>query len=747
MKNLTFTVAVFGLLFVSQEAAGARPTTKELYEKANAYREFYSSRVYYMPTRIQPVDSTHLFWYSMKTPDGTEWMTIDADKGSFAPAFDRARMAAALSSGLGREVEPGDLPLGDARMEEGGRQLAFSLDGNDYKVDLAGYTVTKSPTPANPRAAAYWGSQSRENSGTPVASPDGKREAYIREGNVWMRDVAGGGVTQLSFDGAPAEYYSSRMVWSPDSRHVVAMKYRPAEVRKLTMVSSSPRDRLQPVIETFDYNKPGDALPVRRPVLFNVESGTSHNFDTEGIENQFSLGDVRWEEDSSGFTFELNWRGHQRYTLFGMDTAGRQRTVYDETSPTFIYYNMLEFFWLKNSDEVVVLSERTGWKHLHIVNKTTGAIKQLTTGEWIVKRVVAVDEKSGRIIFIGCGMEKGVDPYFTKYYSVEIKSGRITPLTPESGNHVAQFSYDHAFMVDTWSTVDTPPTTVLRRTTDGRIVGRPQRQADISEALAAGWRAPEPFVAKGRDGVTDIWGIIIRPTDFDPAKKYPVIENIYAGPHDSFVPKSFSIAPGSAPMAELGFILVHIDGMGTYNRSKEFHDVCWQNIKDAGFPDRIAWMKAAAADHPEMDISRVGIYGTSAGGQNAMGALLFHPEFYKVGVASCGCHDNRMDKIWWNEQWMGYPVGPHYAANSNMENAHLLRGKLLLMVGELDNNVDPASTYQVVDRLVEHNKDFEFYMFPGQRHSGGGDYGERKRRDFFMRHLLDYPMYDWNASL
>ena len=234
--------------------------------------------------------------------------------------------------------------------------------------------------------------------------------------------------------------------------------------------------------------------------------------------------------------------------------------------------------------------------------------------------------------------------------------------------------------------------------------------------------------------------------DFDPAKKYPVIEYIYAGPHDSFVPKSFTVSPVDAALAQLGFIVVQIDGMGTANRSKKFHDVCWKNLKDGGFPDRIAWMKAAAAKYPEMDIDRVGIYGCSAGGQNAMGAVLFHPDFYKVSVAACGCHDNRMDKIWWNEQWMGYPVGKEYEECSNTVNAYRLQGKLMLILGELDDNVDPSTTFQVVNALIGAGKEFEFVVLPNQRHTMGGAYGERKRRDFFIRHLQGLQTPDWNKE-
>jgi dipeptidyl aminopeptidase/acylaminoacyl peptidase len=264
--------------------------------------------------------------------------------------------------------------------------------------------------------------------------------------------------------------------------------------------------------------------------------------------------------------------------------------------------------------------------------------------------------------------------------------------------------------------------------------------------IKGGWHAPELFVAKGRDGRTDIWGVIVKPTNFDPAKKYPVIENIYAGPQGSFVPKSFSSFNPMMAQADLGFIVVQIDGMGTSNRSKAFHDVAWKNLGDAGFPDRILWHKAVAAKYPWYDITRVGIYGTSAGGQNSLGGMLFHPEFYKAAVTAAGCHDNRMDKIWWNEQWMGWPLGPEYSASSNVDNAHRLQGHVLLVVGEMDNNVDPSSTMQVVNQLIKHNKDFDLLYIPGAGHGSGGAYGEHKRFDFFVRHLLGVNPPAWTDA-
>jgi dipeptidyl aminopeptidase/acylaminoacyl peptidase len=283
----------------------------------------------------------------------------------------------------------------------------------------------------------------------------------------------------------------------------------------------------------------------------------------------------------------------------------------------------------------------------------------------------------------------------------------------------------------------------LRSATDGSLLTTLE-QADIASLKAAGWKPPEVFVAKARDGTTDIWGVIFRPTNFDASKKYPVIENIYAGPQGSFVPKTFGAYNAMQAQAEIGFIVVQIDGMGTNYRSKAFHDVAWQNLGDAGFPDRILWHKAVAAKYPYYDITRVGLYGTSAGGQNSLGGLLFHPDFYKAAVSSVGCHDNRMDKIWWNEQWMG-TIGPHYGASSNVDNAHKLQGKVLLVVGELDQNVDPASTMQVVNQLIRHNKDFDLLVIPGAGHGSGGAYGDHKRFDFFAKHLLGVKPPEWKA--
>jgi dipeptidyl-peptidase-4 len=317
----------------------------------------------------------------------------------------------------------------------------------------------------------------------------------------------------------------------------------------------------------------------------------------------------------------------------------------------------------------------------------------------------------------------------------------IVPLTEGDGNHSWEFSPDEKYLVARYSRVDLPPVTELRSMEDGKQVAV-LAQADASQFVKAAGGLPRRFVAKGRDGQTDIYGMIVLPHDFEPEsdKRYPVLELIYAGPHSAHVPKSFGRFIDLRKTADLGFIVVRIDGMGTSHRSKAFHDVCWKNLADAGFPDRIAWMRAAAEQIPQMDLQRVGIWGGSAGGQNAMRALIDHGDFYKAAFADCGCHDNRMDKIWWNELWMGWPIGPHYEQQSNVTGAHKVTGKLMLSVGELDRNVDPASTLQVVNALIKADKDFELLLIPGAGHGAGSSpYGDRRRVDFFVRHL-------WNTQ-
>ncbi len=510
---------------------------------------------------------------------------------------------------------------------------------------------------------------------TPVcASFDGKWEALIQNFNVYLRPTGSHEpATPLSLDGSEGNYYTLRSVaWSPDSRKLAAYHTRPGYDRQVHYIESSPADQLQPKHSSILYRKPGDALDIACPALFDITAKTGIEINHELFPNAYNLTPPVWWKDSRAFTFEYNQRGHQVYRVIEVDAeTGKARALIDERSRTFIYYNLLGpglsagrryRHDIDDGKEIIWASERDGWEHLYLYDGVTGKVKnQITRGEWVVRAVDRVDEAGREIWFEAGGMNPGQDPYFTHYYRIRFDGTGLTPLTDADGNHTVTFSPDRTYYVDRWSRVDLPPVAQLRRTEDRKVM-MDLDTGDASPLLAAGFRYPEVFVAKGRDGKTDIWGIIVRPTNFDPVKKYPVIEQIYAGPQGSFVPKTFSAVSNLQALAELGFIVVQIDGMGTSNRSKAFHDVAWKNLGDAGFPDRILWHQAVAARYPYYDISRVGIYGTSAGGQNALGGALFHPDFYKVVVTNSGCHDNRMDKIWWNEQWMGWPLGPQYSA-------------------------------------------------------------------------------------
>ena len=584
---------------------------------------------------------------------------------------------------------------------------------------------------------------------------DGKWEAFIQGFNVFLKPVGKGDPVQLSFDGSEKNYYSLRTVaWSPDSKKLVAYHTHPGFDREIMYIESSPADELQPKHMTVHYAKPGDPVDVAYPVLFDVASRKGLEIDRTLFPNPYDITPPVWWKDNRAFTFEYNQRGHQAYKIIEVDAnTGTPRALIDEETKTFFYYSNLGpglsagrkyRYDVNDGKEIIWASERGGWEHLYLYDGSTGKVKnQITKGDWLVREVAWVDEANRQIWFAAGGSIPAQDPYFTQYYRINFDGTGLTRLTDADGMHTAVFSKDHKYYVDTWQRVDLAPIAQLRRSDDQKVV-LDLDKGDTSALLAAGFRFPEVFVAKGRDGKTDIWGTITKPLNFDPHKKYPVIENIYAGPQGSFVPKTFSAVAPDQTLAELGFVVVHIDGMGTSNRSKAFHDVAWKNLADAGFPDRILWHKAAAAKYPWYDITRVGIFGTSAGGQSALGAVLFHPEFYKVTVTNSGCHDNRMDKMWWNEQWMGYPIGPQYEASSNVVNAHLLQGHALIIAGELDDNVDPASSLQVVNALVKAHKHFDMLYIPGQNHGVGSLAREHYRDDYFVHDLLGVEPPDWN---
>ena len=692
--------------------SAASQVTRADYERADTILKC-SDRVYSPAIHPEWIDSSHYFWYKNHEKEGDFYYLVNAESGKKQRAADKKGLAAFFSKKQ--------------------KKLAESLLKEEEK------------------RPDRW--RRREEAPVPVVSPDKKWEAYVKDNNLYLSPVRDEKEKDkpkeeiaLTMDGtANLRYDGWSIIWSPDSRKLATVKVRDVQERRIPLIESSPSSQKQPILQWRDYAKPGDVLPVYLPVLFDVEARKQMALNVTSYENQFYLNLTGWREDSRAFTFEFNQRGHQRYVIGEVNAAdGSIRHLVDEQTKTFIYYYNNYRYDLDDGKELLWISERDGWRHLYLIDGTSGQVKQqVTKGEWVVRQVDYVDETNRVVYFTASGFNKGEDPYNLHYCRINLDGTGFTDMTPENGNHRVTFSADRSYFTDVYSRPDLPPVSQLKRTSDASVVAGLQR-CDVSALQAESWQMPEVFCAKGRDGQTDIWGNIYRPMHFDASKSYPVVEFIYAGPHDSHVDKDFKPAHHLvSKLVELGFIVVSIDGMGTSNRSKAFHDVCWKNLKDAGFPDRIAWMKAAGAKYKYMDLNRVGIYGWSAGGQNAMAALLFHNDFYKVAVALCGCHDNRMDKIWWNEQWMGYPIDVSYSTSSNVDNAYRLKGKLLLINGELDDNVDPASTLQVVSALMKANKNFEQLYLPGKTHSLGGPFEMHKMHDFFVKNLLGQEPPEW----
>ena len=697
--------------------------------------------------------NTH-FWYRNDLRGGAkEFVLVDAEKGTRGPAFDHKKLAEALSKAASVSYAEAKLPFDRIEFIEEGKAIRFRVGDATWKCDLATYECAKvepaKPSPAAAEKPAPQAGQARQRGERDPRSPDKKWVAFIKDHNLFVRPADGGQEKQLSKDGKDGLAYGMPS-WSPDSKTIAAFRIEPGDRKEVHLVESSPRAGGRARLTSRPYSLPGDKFTAFELNLFDVESGKQIKPAVDRVD--FGFPRLRWKADGSRLTYEQTDRGHQRFRIVEVESAtGKARNLIDEQTKTFLWTAHTErrgasIHYLDKSSEILQASERDGWRQLYLFDANEGKLKrQVTKGEWVVRNIDRVDEEKRQVWFRASGRNAGQDPYFLHYYRVNLDGTGLVALTEGDGTHSVSYSPDGKHLVDTYSRVDLPPVHELRRVADGKLVCGLEK-ADISELKEGGWRAPEAFHAKGRDGATDIWGLLHRPAKFDPNKKYPVIEAIYAGPHDNHVPKGFSGSRRFAELTDLGFIVAQIDGMGTANRSKKFHDVCWHNLKDAGFPDRVLWHKAVAGKYPYYDVSRVGIYGTSAGGQNAMGALLFHGDFYKAAVAACGCHDNRMDKASWNEQWMGYPVGPHYAGCSNVDNAHRLTGKLLLIVGELDRNVPPESTLRVVDSLIKAGKDFDLLVMPGFDHSNGGPYGSRRLRDFFVRHLQGAEPPDRNAG-
>jgi dipeptidyl aminopeptidase/acylaminoacyl peptidase len=710
------------------------------------------------------------FWYRVTRENGAEFMLVDPSAGTRAPAFDHARLAASLSTAAGRKYEAYKLPFQDIAIADNPPAVAFSAEGKRWKCALADYACAQDTAPPPPGGRAGRGGRGGGRGGAAAAgelSPDKKTAAFIRDYNLWVRDLATNAETQLTADGVKDFGYATDnagwtksdraiLLWSPDSRKIATYQQDQRGVGEMYLVNTAVG---HPKLEAWKYPLPGDdVVTTIQRVIVDVPTKTVTRLRIDPDQHRSSLcddiacnpgewTDVQWSPDSSKLAFVSSTRDHKQARLREADAAtGAVREINEESVATQYESGDGKANWqaLYASNEYLWFSERSGWGHLYLGDWKTGQLKgPVTKGDWIVREVLRVDEKARLIWFLGAGREPGRDPYFSHLYRVGFDGRGLQLLTPEDANHDVTFSPSGAFFVDSYSRPDVPPVAVVRDAA-GKLIATLEK-ADISKLVAMGWKPPIPLTLKARDNTTDLYGLLFVPTRLDPAKKYPIVNHIYPGPQQGSVgSRSFSAARGDAQaLAELGFVVVEIDGMGNPTRSKAFHDAYYANMGDNTLPDQIAGMKQIARRYPYVDLDRVGIYGHSGGGFATADAMFRYPDFFKVGISESGNHDNRDYEDDWGERYQGLlkknaDGATNYDDQANQNLAKNLKGHLLLAHGTMDANVPPYNTLLVVDALIKANKDFDLIMLPNQAHGYGSEanYMTRRRWDYFVRYLL-----------
>lgn len=689
------------------------------------------------------------FWYRTDGPQGSQFILVDAARNTSGPAFDQERLAAALSHAAGHAYKATDLPFYTFEFVDKGAAIRFQVAEAEFTCNLTNYQCSRS----SPRPEAQL-----EN-----VSPNGGWAAYVKDHNLFVRDTSTGQVVQLTRDGIPGWDYATplpdlralvtqdilhgedaqerpEIFWSPDSSRLVTFRIDSRNSGRFTSLQFVPSDQLRPKAYDYVYPLPGEALPSAQVMIFDVLSGKRIDVKTEPLKIPFQGGPgfFRWSPDGKFFYYQHGTRGNKETELRVVDAeSGEQKVVISEQDGQYIDPGEHFFRYVPDNGGIVWSSERGGWNHLYLYGDDGHFENQITKGEWVVRQLEYIDAKKHQVYFLASGREKGEDPYLTHLYRVNFDGSGLELLTPEHANHTVDVSPDGQYFVDNYSRVDLPGESVLRRTKDGSAV-RVLERADTSALLKSGWKYPIPFEGKATDGSTDLYGVIVRPSNFDSAKKYPIVEQVYTGPQGFFVPKTFAAALRLQSMAELGFVVVMVDGRGTTGRSRAFHEFSYHNLGGA-FADHVAMIKQMAAKYPYMDVNRVGIYGTSAGGYGSAHAILLFPDFYKVCVSTSGDHDARLDKAWWNEQYQGYPTGKDYEEQSNVTLAGQLKGHLLLIHGDIDNNVHPVETMRLVDALMSANKNFDMLFVPNMLHGDSGPhalYVTLRRWDYFVQYLL-----------
>ncbi len=694
------------------------------------------------------------FWYRTRVPGGFEFVAVDPERGTRERAFDHERISAALSRATGGSHEALRLPF--TSFERDGDGIVVQVSGDRWRCELSGERCTILERPAAAPAG--------------IPSPDGRWIAFRRDHDLWVHDRETGEARQLTTDGEALHGYGTDsqgwrqgelpiLLWSPDSRMIATFRLDERGVEEMHLLrTAEPR----PELRSWPYALPSDSIvPMVERVVVHLDGSRVVRLDTPpdhqrsssccGMARGQQWADVEWSADASALAFVSVSRDYRTATLRLADPeTGSVRTVLSESHPIFFESHAGErglpnWRLLAESGEFLWFSQRDGWGHLFLYDLETGQMKgRVTGGDWNVLDVLRVNASDRTLLFTAVGREAERDPYLAHLYRVRLDGTGLTLLTPEVANHEVTLTPSGAYFVDRASTFTEPPVTRLRRARDGSVV-RVLEEADASELLELGWKAPIPFRAKARDGVTDVHGIYIVPSDFDPEKRYPVINAIYPGPQTGSVgTRSFSVSRrGQAhALAELGFIVVLIDAMGTPMRSKAFHTAYYGDMGDNGLPDHISAMRELAARVPGIDLDRVGIFGHSGGGFATAAALLRHPEFFHVGVAGAGNHDNAGYTFYWGEKYHGpferFDDGSHsFEVQANHLRAENLRGRLLLSYGTMDANVHPNTTLLLIDRLIAANRDFDVLVMPNRGHGYANEaYAVRRTWDYFVTHLL-----------
>ncbi|MGI8787802.1 MAG: DPP IV N-terminal domain-containing protein [Pyrinomonadaceae bacterium] len=696
------------------------------------------------------------FWYRVLTAQGSEFVLVNPADGTRTPAFDQTKLAAALSTVAGTKYDAARLPFAQLSFSADGKSVAFDLAGKHWECDVLG-TQCASTAAANNSSA-----QMNFRRGTlEVLSPDGKRSAFIKDYNLWVRDVASGKETQLTTDGVKDFGYATDnagwvhsdraiLVWSPDSKKIATFQQDQRGVSDMYLVSTNVG---APKLEAWKYPLPGDKtittiqrviIETDNPKVIRLQMPPDEHRSTicDDVSCNGGWEDVQWSADGKTLAFVSTSRDHKKENLRVADTAtGAVKDIYEETSPTQFEAGQGAVNWkyLSASNEFVWFTEKSGWGHFYLYDLTTGKLKnQITSGDWAVWRIENIDEKNRVVYFVAGGREAGSDPYFGHLYRIDFDGKNLKLLTPEDANHEVVLSPDGKFFVDNYSTPNTPPVSVLRDMTGKTIVNL--EKADISRLTATGWKPPMPITVKSRDGKWDLYGLMFTPTTLDASKKYPVIDYIYPGPQGGGVgSRSFSAGRSDhQALAELGFVVVIIDGTCNPLRSKAFHDVCYGNMADNTLLDQIEGIKQLAQKYPYMDLEKVGVWGHSGGGFATAAAMFRYPDFFKVGISESGNHDNRNYEDDWGERYIGLLMGDNYEKQANQNFAKNLKGKLLLAHGTMDDNVPPSNTLLVVDALIKANKDFDLLLIPNARHGYGtaSFYMMRRRWDYFVKNLM-----------